>query len=61
MELSLIDWLYDLGQTLMSTVGSTLIDVLSFNIQGFTLVDIMFGAGFLFFIGFVIVKFFIPL
>ena len=53
-------WLYSIGDLLLSA-NNVLNDILSFSVGGVNVFYILFGSGFLIYIGWTIVKWFIPL
>ena len=55
-----IYWLYNFGSSLVSS-SSFIGSLLNFNIGGYNLLGLLFGSGFIVYIGWVVVKWIIPL
>lgn len=55
-----IFWLYSLGNFLFSNI-SFATNLLNFSISGYNFISLLFGAGFLIYVGWCVTKWFIPL
>ncbi len=55
-----LPWLYSIGELLLSA-NNVLNDILSFSVGGVNIFYILFGSGFIIYVGWTIVKWFIPI